>query len=348
MYYNNQVKTLCLLTASLFLTACNGYQLPLDIAYNQEPNYCWEQFYQQNPPDVQKANLKKLNYALCYHGFSMVYSGVSKTPLWVAEHLTPTRLSTPLKRQDNFHEEERIDKEHRSLLTDYRGSGFDRGHMAPNGDMFDEQSQYDSFALTNMVPQHPKNNQNIWREIEEATRAMVRKQQQEVYVITGPLFEKKQLQVIGSGVLVPTAVFKAVYYPKLGVVSAYYTPNDDSQRYEIISICALEQKAGINLFPKMNQDMKREIYNLPLNANAVKSNRIIELKAIDRKSTCANPVSDAELEWQKQQFKWENFKTLRYSTMPQGLFTETPPEQTVSEQVVNKALLKVVRVLKDE
>lgn len=339
---------MCVFAMSGLLTACNGYQLPIDIAYNQEPNYCWEQFYQQNPPDIQKANLKKLNYALCYQGFSVLYSGVSKTPLWVAEYLTPQRLSTPLKRQDNFHEEERIDKDHRSLLTDYRGSGFDRGHMAPNGDMFDEQSQYDSFTLTNMVPQHPKNNQNVWREIEEATRAMVRKQQQEVYVITGPLFEKSSLQAIGSGVLVPTAVFKAVYYPKLDVASVYYTPNDDSQRYNVISICALEQKAGINLFPKMSQETKREVYDLPRNANAVKVNKIIELKSIDHKSKCANPVSDAEIEWQKQQFKWEHFKTLRYTTMPQGLFTETPLEQTQSEQMVNKALLTMVRILKDE
>lgn len=64
-----------------------------------------------------------------------MYSGVSKTPLWVAEYLNPQRLSTKIKREDNFHEESRVAERHRALLSDYRGSGYDRGHMAPNGDM---------------------------------------------------------------------------------------------------------------------------------------------------------------------------------------------------------------------
>lgn len=341
-------KATLYLTMAVTLSACNGYQLPIDL--NQvipEPSYCLEQFHQQIPPYLQSAKLKKHNYALCYHGFTVLYSGISKTPLWVSEHLTPQRLSTKVKRQDNFHEEERVDQQHRSLLTDYRGSGFDRGHMAPNGDMFDTESQFDSFTLTNMIPQHPKNNQNVWREIEEATRAVVTKQKQEAYVVTGPVYEGKKVQLIGQGVLVPTGVYKAVYYPKLGVASAYYTPNDDSQQYEILSICALEQKIGINLFPRLSLDMKREVYDLPKNANSVKANKVIALKLIDSRSQCANPVTDAEIEWQKQQFKWDNFKVLRYAQMPKGEFTEIPAEQTASEQMLNKVLLNAVRILKD-
>lgn len=333
--------------STLGLVACNGYQLPIDLGVNTQPQYCWAQFNQQIPPYLQKASLKKQNYALCYQGFSVLYSGVSKTPLWVAEHLTPERLSTKLQRQDNFHEEESVAIEHRSLLTDYRGSGFDRGHMAPNGDMSDTQSQYDSFALTNMIPQHPKNNQNIWREIEEATRAIVTKQQQEVYVVTGPIFEGKTVQSIGKGVLVPTAVYKAVYFPKLNVASAYYTPNDDSQQYEILSICALEQKIGINLFPRMTQDTKREVYDLPKSANSVKANKPINLKTIDKKSKCANPVSEEEIDWQKQQFKWDSFKLLSYKNVPQSEFLELPSELTTSEKTVNTILLRAVRILKN-
>lgn len=63
-----------------------------------------------------------------------------------------------------------------ALLSDYRGSGYDRGHMAPNGDMPNKESQSDSFSLSNMVPQAPKNNQEVWRKLEEATRAIVTKQ----------------------------------------------------------------------------------------------------------------------------------------------------------------------------
>ncbi len=143
-----------------------------------------------------------------------MYSGVSKTPLWVAEALTPARLSQRIPREDNFHEEPRVKAEHRATLLDYRGSGYDRGHMAPNADMTNLAAQFDSFSLANMVPQAPKNNQQVWRELEEATRAVVTKQKQDVYVITGPSFNAKRLKTIGQGVIVPTAVYKAVYMPK--------------------------------------------------------------------------------------------------------------------------------------
>ena len=105
-----------------------------------------------------------------------MYSGISKTPLWSAEHLNAERLSVKIKREDNFHEETRVAQRHRALLSDYRGSGYDRGHMAPNGDMPNKESQSDSFSLSNMVPQAPKNNQEVWRKLEEATRAIATKQ----------------------------------------------------------------------------------------------------------------------------------------------------------------------------
>lgn len=121
---------------------------------------------------------------------------VSKTPLWVAEALTPKRLSQKIPREDNFHEETRLNAAHRATLADYRGSGYDRGHMAPNADMPNKAAQSDSFSLANMVPQAPKNNQQVWRELEEATRAIVTKQKQDVYVVTGPVFAAKSWKLL--------------------------------------------------------------------------------------------------------------------------------------------------------
>ena len=114
---------------------------------------CLKQFYRSEPPYLSKASLQKNTTALCFNGFNVMYSGVSKTPLWSAEYLSPARLSQKIKREDSFHEETRLPASDRAVLSDYKGSGYDRGHMSPNADMPDKQSQADSFSLANMVPQ---------------------------------------------------------------------------------------------------------------------------------------------------------------------------------------------------
>ena len=114
---------------------------------------CLQPFYREVPPLLNKDSLKKHNYALCMTDFSVMYSGVSKTPLWSAEYLSPKNFQQQVKREDNFHEESRVQLEHRALLSDYRASGYDRGHMAPSGDMRNRAAQNDSFSLVNIIPQ---------------------------------------------------------------------------------------------------------------------------------------------------------------------------------------------------
>jgi endonuclease G, mitochondrial len=265
---------------------------------------CMTQFYKETPPFLAKESLQKNTFPLCFNGFNVMYSGVSKTPLWVAESLTPSRLSQKIPREDNFHEELKIPTEYRATLSDYKASGFDRGHMAPNADMPNKASQSDSFSLANMIPQSPKNNQQVWRELEEATRAVVTKQKQDVYVVTGPTFTSKKLKTIGkNNVIVPTAVFKAVYMPKTGVIGAYYAPNDNSLKVQIVSVCYLEEQLGLNIFPQLTEEQKRNTYKLPLTANAVKANKEIDYSHWDAESQCAEDVSQDQLNTLKKQFK---------------------------------------------
>lgn len=264
---------------------------------------CLAQFYYDAPPYLMKDSLKKDSYSLCFNGFNVGYSGVSKTPLWVAEVLTPARLSQKIPREDSFHEEGRVKAVHRATLADYRGSGYDRGHMAPNADMPTKAAQYDSFSLANMVPQAPKNNQQVWRELEEATRVIVTRQKQDVYVITGPVFAAKKLKTIGNGVIVPTAVYKAIYMPKTGAIGAYYAPNDNSQTVRVVSVCYLEEKLGINLFPQLTEEQKRNTYHLPLTARAVKASQKIAYSHWDAESQCAEAVSKENLQALQREFK---------------------------------------------
>ena len=293
---------LALIATGSFAIAFGNEKISKLIPLPSSHGACLEQFYRDVPPLLTKESLKKDSYALCFNDFNVMYSGISKTPLWSAEYLTPDRLSIKIKREDSFHEETRVPLAHRALLADYRGSGYDRGHMAPNGDMNNTAAQHDSFSLANMVPQSPKNNQEAWRKLEEAVRSIVTKQHKDAYVVTGPIFEAKSLKTIGSGVIVPTAVYKAVYLPKQGIIGAYYAPKNDSLQVKVVSICYLEEKLGINLFPQLTEQQKRNVYQLPTSAQQVKANKEISYVSWDRQSQCAEEATTASIQAQQQQF----------------------------------------------
>src|SRR3569833_1805298 len=92
--------------------------------------------------------------------------------------------------------------------------------MAPNGDMATEASQYESFSLANIIPQAPKNNQILWEGIEEATRTLA-EQDQQLFVVIGPVFEGNDLERLNGRVLVPTYIYKALYDPVKRQAGAY-------------------------------------------------------------------------------------------------------------------------------
>jgi endonuclease G len=243
-----------LLVASLVLSACTT-----------KPPSCADHFVDGQAPVITSPSLTKQTKMLCFEGYAVTYSGVSRTPLWSAEHLTARRVdqATQLKRKNTFHAEEQLPAVDRSELADYVRSGFDRGHMSPSGDMPTENAQYESFSLANMIPQSPKNNQILWEGIEEATRELTR-EDKELYVVTGPMFEGNDLERINGRVLVPTSVYKAIYDPTRKQAGAYVTPNAAGMEYQTLSIADLEQRIHINVFPNLAPEIKTSKMAMPV------------------------------------------------------------------------------------
>ena len=228
---------------------------------------CSQSFYGGVYPEFTNPKLSDNTQALCMDGFAVMYSGVSRTPLWSAEYLDRKRLqqAKEIDREDSFHEESRLPKSMRAKLSDYSGSGYDRGHLAPNGNMANRSQQYDSFSLANIAPQSPRNNRYIWRNIESATRYLTQ-QYGEVYTITGVAFTSKKTKQLADRVLVPSHFFKAVYIPASNQAGVYYAPNDESERIEVISLDELTAKIGIDVLPVLDAQTKAQAFNLPLKA----------------------------------------------------------------------------------
>ena len=236
-------------------------------AHADDLSQCSQSFYGGVYPEFTNPKLSNNTQALCMDGFAVMYSGVSRTPLWSAEYLDRKRLqqAKEIDREDSFHEESRLPKSMRAKLSDYSGSGYDRGHLAPNGNMANRSQQYDSFSLANIAPQSPRNNRYIWRNIESATRYLTQ-QYGEVYTITGVAFTSKKTKQLADRVLVPSHFFKAVYIPASNQAGVYYAPNDESERIEVISLDALTAKIGIDMLPVLDAQTKAQAFDLPLKA----------------------------------------------------------------------------------
>jgi endonuclease G len=184
---------------------------------------------------------------LCFDDFAIYYSPSDKKPIYTVERLNGEQLQAPHPRRTNqFYEEARLPAHERALLADYRGSGYDRGHNVPAGDMTSERGMAQSFSLANMMPQARQNNQGIWaKRVEEPTRMYIKRAQGDVYIFTGSV---GQAGSIGkSRVTIPSHLYKLVYDPAKKLAWAYWVENtDDAQMNAPISYAELVQKTGID------------------------------------------------------------------------------------------------------
>ncbi|UYV66555.1 ENDOG [Cordylochernes scorpioides] len=120
------------------------------------------------------------------------YDTALRVPRWVLEHLTPDSLSGGhFKRKgSDFFEDKSIHPYFRSTTQDYKGSGFDRGHMAAAGNHKKFSRDYkDTFILSNMAPQVGEDfNRGIWNNLEIYVRDKFVTKYDETFVLTGTLF----------------------------------------------------------------------------------------------------------------------------------------------------------------
>jgi endonuclease G len=208
---------------------------------------------------------------LCFDDFAIYYSPSDKKPIYTVEKLNGEQLQAPHPRRTNqFYEEARLPFHERALLADYRGSGYDRGHNVPAGDMTRERGMAQSFSLANMMPQARQNNQGIWaKRVEEPTRMYIKRAQGDVYVFTGSVGRAGSIGK--SKVTIPSHLYKLVYDPNKKLAWAYWVENaDDAQMSAPISYVELIQKTGID-------------FHLPIDADASKPRAPVEKGVKDSK-----------------------------------------------------------------
>lgn len=190
---------------------------------------------------------------LNYSGFHLGYNEQFEQASWVAYVLTREEIeSGTIERTDNFRADTSISTGS-ATPKDYRGSGFDRGHLAPAGDMtWSLLAMSQSFLMSNMSPQRPQFNRGVWRRLESEVRNWA-KEKDSLYVITGPLFANNDSLIGANGVGIPGYYFKVLVdlSPPDHDMIAFLLPHSGSSEELMrfaISVDSLELITGYDFF----------------------------------------------------------------------------------------------------
>lgn len=166
---------------------------------------------------------------------------------WVYYALGKNELRNCVQRNGSFRSDDRLQRGEGPELSDYSGSGFDRGHMSPAADnRWSAVAMRDSFLLTNVSPQPGRFNGGIWGRLEALVRAWAL-EAGGLFVTTGPLLKPK-LPKIGSGVSVPEYFYKVLAARDGSKAVAFVLPadaNGELTRYET-SVDQLEEISGLD------------------------------------------------------------------------------------------------------
>ena len=207
----------------------------------------------------------KDNQYIIKKNYAIHYRFDTKTAEYVVERPTKEKINGNSKRKDDFRPDPDIAKHYQSVLDDYAGEAYDRGHLVPAGDNTQSDDvMSESFFLSNMVPQVPNHNRGIWKQLETAVRIWVN-EGKDIYVITGTFYNKEHKE-IGKRVGVPDYMWKVIIDAKSKKGIAFWFPNAplpvaDLPKY-VVSISEIEVKTGINFNPKLPEKQQIELESI--------------------------------------------------------------------------------------
>ena len=200
-------------------------------------------------PDVVGTRLVNPTYIVDYNDSTLLAN-------WVHYELTALECQGQVQRTNDFREDSRV--KHSAKLDEYRGSGYDRGHLKPAADSKSSRGEMSrSFLLTNIAPQTPSLNRGKWKILEQQVRDFA-KRYNSIYVSTGPA--RNSIDTL-ENVVVPEAYWKAILrtYPDTNAI-AFLFPNESKMVGGLgdysLSINELELFLSLDLFSGLAENVE--------------------------------------------------------------------------------------------
>ncbi len=209
-------------------------------------------------------SINKYDNVVYHKGYTLCYNSYTHASDWVAYELTAEEASGLWPRSNDFRRDPNV-QDIQAEHSDYKGTGWHRGHLAPAGDMkWDSTAMSESFYYTNICPQTQELNQGVWQSLENKVRKWAQKYGR-IYVCCGPIYTTYQNGTIGAtNVMVPDYYYKALMIPVNGTYSAIAFMTKNSKEKQDLSLCActideLEKVINRDLFCLLNNSLEKKV-----------------------------------------------------------------------------------------
>ena len=192
---------------------------------------------------------------ICREAYLVAYDAPVKIPVYVAYTLLPQNALGCFPRTNAFVADASVPGG--ATPSDYAGTGYDKGHAAPDGDLsWSQQVEYESFLMTNMYPQHGSLNRGIWKLLETSVRGWAVQRNQPYTIYVGALYGAGD-ETIGKGVIVPHGFYKIVINNATKEIAGWGFPHtkpyvnlgNDLTKFRV-PVAQIQQQAGVQFgFP---------------------------------------------------------------------------------------------------
>lgn len=202
--------------------------------------------------------------------YSFEYNYASHHTRWVAFTFYDKTAESNTKRSDAWAADPSLLR-YTDNFDDYRGSGYDRGHLVASADrLYSIPANEQTFYFSNMSPQINSFNGGIWADLEDKVRSWGRLSaiRDTLYVAKGGTIDDENVMgTIGNNkIAIPKYYFMAVLAKKGSTYKSIafmlehksYSRPYNVQNYAM-SVEELEEKTGIDFFHNLPDEIERVV-----------------------------------------------------------------------------------------
>lgn len=252
-----------------------GLVLRVDESSSMQSQYCFDAFPNGVMPLVYSQKIYDNTIMLCNSGYVTTVNQETKTPVYAAEYLNQSMVMTSAQVEQkaptsiDYKRETRLPESYQVLIDNYNSlltpnSLYAMGELVPPIMQGTELERVSTFRLSNIVPINRKLKEGLLKSIDDGLRKYIYQTAKEGYLVSGTYYEGSSYRIGDvNGAAVPAYIYKAFYFPSLGIASAYWIKNDEVSTFDVISIAELKKRTKVDVFPDVPLSVKQKLVYPP-------------------------------------------------------------------------------------